>query len=62
MEIYLTILCKLEIVGEDKLFGVSKESFNKTQINYECQKPVINHLDNLFAEKNFADLDIGDHL
>ena len=54
----LTILCKLEIVGEDKLYGGSKESFNKTQINYECQKQVINHLDNLFAEKNFADLEI----
>ena len=33
-------------------------SLNKTQLNDECQKQVINHLDQLFAEKNFSDLEI----
>ena len=33
-------------------------SLNKTQINHECQKQVITHLDNLFAVKNFSDLEI----
>ena len=33
-------------------------SLNKTQINDECQIQVINHPDNLFAEKNFSDLEI----
>ena len=32
--------------------------FNKTQINDECQKQVINHLDSLFTEKNLADVEI----
>ena len=54
----LTILCKLEVFGQDKLFSGSKESFNKTQIKDECQKQVISDLDNLFSEKNFSDLEI----
>ena len=32
--------------------------FNKAQINEECQKQIINHLDNLFTEKNLADVEI----
>ena len=54
----LTILCKLEVFSQDKLYSGSMESFNKTQINNDCQKQVIDHLDNLFAEKNFSDLEI----
>jgi len=54
----LTILCKLEVFSQDELYSGSMESFNKTQINDECQKQVIDHLDNLFAEKNFSDMEI----
>ena len=32
--------------------------FNKAQINEECQKQIINHLDNLFTEKNLANVEI----
>ena len=54
----LKLLCKLEVFGEAELYGGSKNSFNKTQTNDECQKQVINHLDNLFTEKNFSDLEV----
>ena len=54
----LTILCKLEVFCQDKLYSGSMKSFNKTQINDECQKQVIDNLDNLFSEKNFSDLEI----
>ena len=54
----LTILCTLEVVGQDKLYSGSKESSNKIQMKDECLKQVINHLENLFAEKNLSDLEI----
>ena len=55
----LKLLCKLEVFGQAKIYSGSKESFNKTKINDECQKQVINHLENLFTEKNLADLEIN---
>jgi len=54
----LTIVCKLKVFGQDKVFSGSKESFNKIQINDECQKEVIDHLENLIAENNLSDLEI----
>jgi len=55
----LQILCKLEVFDQADIFSGSKESFNKTKINDESQKQVINHLENLFAEKNFSDFEIN---
>ena len=55
---HLTLLCKLEVFGEDKLYGGSKKSSNKAKTNDECKIQVINDLENLFAEKNFSDLEI----
>jgi len=54
----LKILCKLEVFGQDKIFSGSKGTLNKTQISDECQKQVINHLDNLFTGKDASDLEI----
>ena len=34
---HLTLLCKLEVFCEDKLYGGSKKSSNKAKINYECK-------------------------
>jgi len=56
----LNIRCKLEVFGktEVEIYSGSQESFDKNQINEECQKQVINHLDNLFTEMNLADVEI----
>ena len=55
----LTILCNLEIFGEDKTFSGSNQFSNKTAIDDECQRQVIDHLDNLLAEKNRSDLEVS---
>ena len=54
----LTILCKLEVYGKDKVFSGSNQFSNETAINEECQRQVTDHLDKLLAEKNLYDLEV----
>ena len=53
----LTILCKLEVFGKDKVFS-SNQFSNETAIKEECQRQVTDHLDKLLAGKNCSDLEI----
>jgi len=55
----LTIHLKIEVFGEDKILSGSNQLFYKTAVNDECQKQVIDHLGNLFAEKNCSDLEVS---
>ena len=55
----LTILCKLEVFGDDEWLCGSNQFSNKPAINEECQRQVIDHLNNLLAEKNCSDLEVS---
>ena len=55
---HLTLLCKLEVFGQDKLYGGPMNCSNKTNTNDECKMQVINDLDSLFTKKSFSDLEI----